>query len=335
MSPKRRRGEGGGFCGPRTGARGTTDLAVRAAAIRALSALLRTGLTTREALSRWSDEAPDELRPALDRLRRRLLLGREPERVIGELEETLGPDASCVAAVLSVHTRLGGDAARMLDRLARGMQERRAALESARAAGAGATLSARLVAGLPLAFVPLAPVAKAPFLDAIGLALMGVGVLLGAMGLWWMARLVPRLPDSDDLVALIADLAAAALDEGASVPQAFDLIGRHAPAALAPQLSRARRLCSLGATWAEALARTGEPGLADIGGSLRWAQRSGLPVARALEHLATQRRVELSIGFERRVKRGPVLMILPLVTCVLPSFLLLGLAPFLRGLSAG
>jgi tight adherence protein B len=312
-----------------------TDLAVRAAAIRALSALLRTGLTTREALARWSHDAPDELRPALEMLRRHVLLGRELEGAVSELEGPLGPDAASVATVLAVHARLGGNAARMLDRLARGMQERRVALEGARAAGAGATLSARLVAGLPLAFMPLAPVAKAPFFDAIGLALMGAGASLAVLGLLWMARLVPRLPDSDDVVALVAALAAAVLDEGASVPQAFDLIGRNAPAALAPHLTRARRLCSLGATWSEALARTGEPGLADIGATLMWSQRSGLPAARALEHLATQRRAELSIGFERRVKRGPVLMILPLVTCVLPSFLLLGLAPFLRGLSAG
>jgi Flp pilus assembly protein TadB len=311
------------------------DLGARAAAVRTLAALLRTGLTIREALLRWSQQAPNELRPPLETLRRRVILGQELAGAVTELEEALGPDAASVATVLAVHARLGGNAAGMLDRLARGMQQRRVGLEGARAAGAGAALSARLVAGLPLAFAPLAPLAKAPLLDVVGLALMGVGVGLGVLGLLWMARLVPRPPDSDDAAALVAELAAAALDEGASVPQAFDLIGRHAPTALATHLGRARRLCSLGATWTEALGRSGEPGLEDIAETLSWSQRSGLPVARALEHLAAQRRAELLIAFDRRVKRGPVLMILPLVTCVLPSFLFLGLAPFLRALSAG
>ena len=312
-----------------------TDLAACSTAIGALAALLRTGFTTREALVRWSAQAPESLRPDLERLRRRLLLGETVESAVLGLGEALGDDAASVATVLAVHARLGGDAGRMLDRLAQAIEVRRAGLESARAAAAGATLSARLVASLPFAFVPLAPLARAPLFDAVGLALLGLGISLGAMGMVWMSRLVPRPPLSEDGAALVADLAATVLAEGASVPQAFDLISRHAPPGLAIPLGRARRIAALGATWPQALQRTGESELDALATTVGWAQRSGLPVARALEQLAARRRGELAIAFDRCVRRGPVLMVLPLVTCVLPSFLLLGLAPFLRTLSVG
>ena len=204
-----------------------TDLAACSTAIGALAALLRTGFTTREALVRWSAQAPESLRPDLERLRRRLLLGETVESAVLGLGEALGDDAASVATVLAVHARLGGDAGRMLDRLAQAIEVRRAGLESARAAAAGATLSARLVASLPFAFVPLAPLARAPLFDAVGLALLGLGISLGAMGMVWMSRLVPRPPASEDGAALVADLAATVLAEGASVPQVGLVASRH------------------------------------------------------------------------------------------------------------
>lgn len=308
-------------------------MGARAAAIRILAGLLRTGYTSREALLRWSEEAPADLRPALDTVRRRLLLGGEVEHALRALGEHLGDDAASIATVLRVHARLGGDAARMLDRIATGIESRRLELEGARAAGAGATLSARLVAGLPFAFVPLVPLARTPLFDVAGLALLGLGASLGVMGMVWMNRLIPRPVVSKDAEVMVAELAATVLREGASVMQAFDVISRQGPGDLAAPLARARRMVSLGATWPEALERTAEPGLTALGATLRRVQRGGLPVADALEQLSTRRRAELAVAFERRMKRAPVLMLVPLVTCVLPSFLLLVLAPFLRTLS--
>jgi hypothetical protein len=48
---------------------------------------------------------------------------------------------------------------------------------------------------------------------------------------------------------------------------------------------------------------------------------------------AARRRAARSRDFDAAMRRAPVLMVVPLVICVLPSFLLLGVAPFLRGLS--
>jgi pilus assembly protein TadC len=52
-----------------------------------------------------------------------------------------------------------------------------------------------------------------------------------------------------------------------------------------------------------------------------------------LVEFARRRRRRLQLEFDAATKKAPVMMVVPLVLCVLPSFCLLALAPFLRGLS--
>jgi pilus assembly protein TadC len=59
----------------------------------------------------------------------------------------------------------------------------------------------------------------------------------------------------------------------------------------------------------------------------------GLPVEDALLSLAFRRRERIRHEFDAATKKAPVAMVVPLVLCVLPSFGLLALAPFLRGLA--
>jgi hypothetical protein len=61
------------------------------------------------------------------------------------------------------------------------------------------------------------------------------------------------------------------------------------------------------------------------------AARKGLPTADGLEAFAAQRDAAIARQLDRMIRRAPVLMAIPLVACVLPSFLLLGVVPFLRG----
>ncbi|MBA2311474.1 MAG: type II secretion system F family protein [Actinobacteria bacterium] len=306
------------------------DSMARATALRALASLLRTGLTVRQALMSWSSEAAVELVPHLQRLARRLRLGDGIESAAASLEACMEEDALALVCVLGVHRRMGGDIACNLDALAGAIEERCAWAGAARSAGAGALLSGRLVAGLPFAFLPLAPVARAPLFDGPGVALLVAGLASGVCGLIWIARLVPRPPSAEDSISFIARVVSRALLGGAPLRVAMQVVTENAPSDLRVPLERARRSVMLGGTWARALELTGDDRLLVLARAVGRAERAGLPVAAALDELVLRRRAEAARAFDASVRRSPVLMVVPLVTCVLPSFLLLGIAPFLR-----
>ena len=89
----------------------------------------------------------------------------------------------------------------------------------------------------------------------------------------------------------------------------------------------------------------GEP----IAGALRWygahlgtaggdlsavliaAERDGAPLVAGLERAADATRRAERRALERRARRLPVTMLLPLVLCVLPAFVILTLVPLLVG----
>ena len=328
-----------GFCGrkraPRSLSATKTDLAERAEALRTLAALLRIGASPRLALLHWHERAPDPLRPSLERMARRLFLGATPQTALRSLRPELGEDAAALATVFEVISDLGGDGASMVDCLARGVERRAAARSSARAASSGARMSGRLIAGLPLAFLPLAPLSRAPLFDAGGWLLLGSGVALAVTGMMWIARLVPQPDPSDDPAAAIADLLAAVLAGGTSLGPALHVISAAPPSRVAAEMARARRWVLLGLTWPQALERLMNDSLSSLGAAIRHTQELGLPVAKSLRVWASDRRVEKERSFEAVTRRASVLMMIPLAVCVLPSFILLGVAPFLRGLSLG
>jgi pilus assembly protein TadC len=96
---------------------------------------------------------------------------------------------------------------------------------------------------------------------------------------------------------------------------------------------RERRLVRLGSSWTGALERSEDTGLAALAATIERAERTGTPIAAALVGFAKRRRQRLHLEFEAATKKAPVVMVVPLVLCVLPSFCLLALAPFLRGLA--
>jgi Flp pilus assembly protein TadB len=307
----------------------------RAEALRALAALLRAGLGPLAALREWYRDAPPNCRHSLLRMTRRISLGCPPAAALTGLREALGDDAAAVSAAITLHIELGGDVARVLERLAAAIDRRDASLRAGRAASAGALLSGRVVAGLPLLLVPLAPLADAPLVDALGLAMLISGAALAVMGIWWIGRLVPRPPASDDPEAIVADSIAAAARAGIPPSGAIEAAARGPVAHLAPALRKAQRLVILGAAWHEALVLSGDEALASIAGAVGRADRLGTPVADALESHADRCR-EIGIHrFEESLRRAPVLMVLPLSFCVLPAYAILGLGPYIRTMATG
>lgn len=297
-----------------------------AAALLSLAALLRSGLSLRQALWAWPDELTGEYEAEAREIVRRLDLGLSLKAAV---------EASSLAWVLlpaiSIHLSAGVDLVAWLERVAADRQDTVAAGRAARSAAAGAALSGRMVAGLPLLFVPLTPMARAPLTDAVGVAMLATGVLLALAGLRWIARLLPQPPEADPAADLCV-LLSAMLTAGLSLSAALEVAALQPGAPVA--LVRAHRLVSLGSTWSRALDLVGGE-YGTIAASIRRAQRFGLPLVEGLDAVAATRRAAQRRSFEEKIKRAPVLMVVPLTCCVLPAYALLALGPFLRSMSIG
>ena len=297
-----------------------------AAAVRALAGSIRAGTPPHEAVARWD---------AIETIARAVALGEPPAAAFARAEEYLGSAAPALARCFALQRATGGSLPRLLERVAESVERDAATTSTSRATTSGARLSGRLVAGLPLAFVPLTPGAGVVGAGPAGMALAAAGIALGVAGLWWIGRLIPLPPGGDDGAAALADDLAAALDGGAGLIPALEAAAAHPPAELVEQLQRAARRVRLGAGWVDALGREGLP-LRTLAEVVERSRAWGVPAAGPLRDWAEARRTEVGTEMQRALRRAPVLMVVPLTVCVLPSFALLAFGPFvLRAFGGG
>ncbi len=299
-----------------------------AEAIRGLAALVRCGMTARQALAVWHERVHPSLVEDLQRLARRVQMGQTLPAAVRRTP-ALGSAGGDIAFALEVHLGCGGDLAGTLDAVARTAARRVAATAHAASHSAGAKLSAKTVAVLPFVFIPLMG-GGIPTLDVVGLGLLLVGGALMIGGLRWIAALSPRRPPEPEALR-IATIVAAAVRGGASLWTALD---RAAIACAESGMATAHRRVLLGTSWSDALIRSDDDDLARLGHAIRNAEELGVPVAGALDRFATVARADATARFEAATRRAPVKMIVPLTTCVLPGFCLSALGPFLRELAA-
>jgi tight adherence protein B len=315
----------------RDGRPGDLDVA---GTVRALAGLIDAGLTPRAALIEWAQDVPEALGGITKAVGRRAGLGAPMKVALRPLSDAMAMDDLCLMEVcFELHARLGGDLGELLRNVAERIERRAGADQEGRVAASGASLSGRLVAALPLAFVPLAPAARAPLFDRLGLFVIASGIGLALAGMRWITRLVPRAAKQEDAVSLIAETAAAFLKGGAPLSTALTAAASTAPEELADEVERCRRLTQLGRTWASVLAAADHEGLRAMSDLLRRSTVLGLAARSQLESFAIVRRERARRDLDRDLRRAPVLMVVPLAVCVLPSFVLLAIVPFLRGLS--
>lgn len=303
-----------------------------AEALDLLSSLLRSGHSVPEAIELWAQDAPSRMQPGLRRVANRISLGDAPSSAVGS-PAVFGTDADPIGAAFRISEVTGASLAVMLERTADSIRTREEARRASGAGSAGARLSARLVAGLPLAFVPFMPAAGSPLTDATGSALLVLGTVLCVGGLRWISALIPP-PPPEDVAALLCDRIATVLRAGGSLDDAMLQGTTSLPDEATEEMGRAKARVRLGASWMDSLLMGGEA-LREIGSVIRISYARGLPTADALERLARRRRTAAASDFETALRRAPVMMVLPLTLCVLPSYALLGLAPFVRGVTIG
>lgn len=138
-----------------------------------------------------------------------------------------------------------------------------------------------------------------------GLVCLALGLGLMLLAHWWNGRLVAGSRPKDLTPGLGLDLMAIAVSGGASIPRARQAV------------SDARERCGLALDAADVA----------IEEVLDLSRRAGVPAAALLRSEATEaRRVARSEG-ERKAASLAVTLMLPLGLCILPAFMLLGVAP--------
>jgi tight adherence protein C len=186
--------------------------------------------------------------------------------------------------------------------------------EAGRRLGVAMAAGAVALAVLPAAAVPAALVAW---------ALPGLGARRRRRR--HLAAIAADLPDVVDLLVL-------AVGAGLTVRLAVAAVARRAPGPLGAELARAGQEADLGRRLADALDdlpdRAGEATRPLIG-ALIASERYGAPLGAGLERLAHEVRADRRRRAEEAARKVPVKLLFPLVSCTLPAFGLLTVAPLI------
>jgi len=140
-----------------------------------------------------------------------------------------------------------------------------------------------------------------------------------------LAAIAADLPDVVDLLVL-------AVGAGLTVRLAVAAVARRSPGPLAGELARAGHDADLGRRLADALddipARAGEA-TRPLVAALIASERYGAPLGASLERLAHEVRADRRRRAEEAARKVPVKLLFPLVSCTLPAFGLLTVAPLI------
>lgn len=151
----------------------------------------------------------------------------------------------------------------------------------------------------------------------------------------WRAR-ARRRALAEAGVPDVVDLFAVAIGAGLNVRLAVEAVARRAPAGpLTDELRRVTTAVAAGGRVADALEqvpyRLGVDGIRPLVAALVDAERYGSALGPSLDRLAEESRRSRQRRAEEVARRVPVKLLFPLVTCVLPAFGLLTVAPLIAG----
>lgn len=160
------------------------------------------------------------------------------------------------------------------------------------------------------------------FGSPVGLMLGLAGIGLHLLGRAWLSRLFVEPTESLD-IELIESLAAA-LAVGYTTPQAIELLSQWSSD---PVVQRARTRLPFGL--GEALHELGErsPDVMTAVSLIEQATRDGLPVTESLDEFTEAVRARRAEEYRAHIRTMSVKANIPLVVCILPSFILLTLSP--------
>jgi tight adherence protein B len=228
-----------------------------------------------------------------------------------------------IAAAWRVATEVGAPLAEGLRAVALALRDADECRDEVRVALAEPASTARLMSWLPLVAVLLGIALGFDTIGVllttpVGIACLVIGVLLMVAAHRWTRRLVRGAGPAPHVAGLGAELIAIALSGGVS-------------------LERARRLADDALTQWPAENSAGDAGAADAGDAevdpiLALSRSAGVPAAELLRASAAMARQRARTEGRMRAARLSSSLLLPLGVCVLPAFIVLGVAPMLMSI---
>ena len=165
-------------------------------------------------------------------------------------------------------------------------------------------------------------------------------IIFGLVGLFFLwKRAKQRMTAKQDRAIFEAfpdciDLFIAALRAGYSPAQGINFLGQHAPSILRPNFIAASRRIDEGERFIDAI-RLLQSEIGAVSQSmcdvLISGDRLGIPVENLLFQLGNEARLNRRRRAETEARQLPIRLSLPLVMCILPSFVILIIVPTIAG----
>ncbi|SDH15573.1 tight adherence protein B [Leifsonia sp. 98AMF] len=279
-----------------------------AALAESLAVLLDAGLPPRSA---WEAAAGYGAHPLADRVANALRHQPSCASALAQAADT--DDVRMLAVAWRVAERTGAPLGHTLRAMAETLRDAAETEREVDVALSGPRATARLVSWLPAVGAVLAGALGADLAGALGsvpgTTSVGAGVLLMLAGRWWMRALVTRAVARPLPQGLAEELIAVGLAGGVSIGAAREIVREAAEES--------------------GLGSLDERGAARV---LRLASAAGAPAGELLTAAARQQRRMARAEGRRRATTLGVRLMVPLGACVLPSFLLLAVAPLVLSL---
>jgi tight adherence protein B len=246
-----------------------------------------------------------------------------------ETSQPLSNDAQCLSLLESAIVH-GNFVPSALDHASSVLRDRAACSAELSVAASQAQLSARLLSALPFVLLGGAIFVSSQFRSSlwspIVLCPLLLGFVLNRIGWRWISSLISRaVRDQPDDIGQLTEHLCVSLRTGLSMTHACERWR-----AVCPTGNSVADLISTGAPLEEALLplATSHPiSGKNLGHTIVESERDGLPVLDTVMRLATDHRIERRRQIDTRIRQLPTRLSIPLVLCVLPSFLLLSVAP--------
>ncbi len=215
-----------------------------------------------------------------------------------------------------------------LEQAAQLMREEDARRQDIRIATAQAQSTARLLTAMPFVVLTLllvaSPNARHTIATPAVIATLIIGVAINRFGRWWMKQLVRRASHSSpDLISQCADDLCVSLRAGLPLQMAIEQWAAEHDEQLFRSLTNAQ-------PFHEAIRRfvhAHDGAASSFGEFLIEADRDGLPVLQTVHRLASEIRLRRRHLMDVQLRQLPNKLSLPIVFCVLPSFIFLTVIP--------